>query len=87
MKHFTIFLLQLHTLMICDTYANIQRAGNCDMKAFNATTGQNWLIPMLSNYTRCELHFRTMFFPVCVSGLALSLLITHFLSFLSSPVY
>lgn len=29
------------------------RAGNCDMKAFNATTGQNWLIPMLSNYTRC----------------------------------
>ena len=29
------------------------RAGNCDMQGFNATYGENWLIPMLNNYTRC----------------------------------
>jgi len=29
------------------------RAGNCDMKGFNATYEENWLVPMLKNYTRC----------------------------------
>eukprot|EP00571_Detonula_confervacea_P011357 CAMPEP_0172301006 /NCGR_PEP_ID=MMETSP1058-20130122/2990_1 /TAXON_ID=83371 /ORGANISM="Detonula confervacea, Strain CCMP 353" /LENGTH=656 /DNA_ID=CAMNT_0013010991 /DNA_START=79 /DNA_END=2049 /DNA_ORIENTATION=+ len=29
------------------------RAGNCDMTRYNSTTGENWLIPMLDNYTRC----------------------------------
>lgn len=29
------------------------RAGNCDMKRFNSTEGENWLVPMLDNYTRC----------------------------------
>ncbi|KAL7478194.1 hypothetical protein ACHAW6_003970 [Cyclotella cf. meneghiniana] len=29
------------------------RAGNCDMQGFNATYGENWLVPMLKNYTRC----------------------------------
>ncbi|EJK65050.1 hypothetical protein THAOC_14153 [Thalassiosira oceanica] len=28
------------------------RAGNCDMKRFNSTEGENWLVPMLDNYTR-----------------------------------
>lgn len=29
------------------------RAGNCDMEHYNATEGENWLQPMLLNYTRC----------------------------------
>ncbi|KAL7534072.1 hypothetical protein ACHAWF_004711 [Thalassiosira exigua] len=29
------------------------RAGNCDMTAFDARKGENWLEPMLLNYTRC----------------------------------
>jgi len=29
------------------------RAGNCDMKRFDSTNGENWLVPMLDNYTRC----------------------------------
>jgi hypothetical protein len=29
------------------------RAGNCDMQGFNATYGENWLVPMLKNNTRC----------------------------------
>eukprot|EP00581_Thalassiosira_minuscula_P011609 CAMPEP_0183715234 /NCGR_PEP_ID=MMETSP0737-20130205/9549_1 /TAXON_ID=385413 /ORGANISM="Thalassiosira miniscula, Strain CCMP1093" /LENGTH=689 /DNA_ID=CAMNT_0025944323 /DNA_START=19 /DNA_END=2088 /DNA_ORIENTATION=+ len=29
------------------------RAGNCDMKRYNSTQGENWLEPMLDNYTRC----------------------------------
>jgi len=29
------------------------RAGNCDMTRFNSTYGENWLEPMLDNYTRC----------------------------------
>jgi hypothetical protein len=30
------------------------RAGNCDMKGFNAREGENWLVPMLLDVTRCE---------------------------------
>jgi len=29
------------------------RAGNCDMTRYNSTQGENWLVPMLDNYTRC----------------------------------
>lgn len=29
------------------------RAGNCDMSHFNATTGRNWLAPMLEDSSRC----------------------------------
>lgn len=32
------------------------RAGNCDMKRHNATYGENWLEPMLKDFTRCGPH-------------------------------
>jgi len=30
------------------------KAGNCDMKMFNSTEGENWLVPMLKETSSCE---------------------------------
>ena len=48
-----VSMMHMHNGRISNTHSLLFPSINSDMKRFNATEGENWLEPVMMNYTRC----------------------------------